>query len=183
MSTSRAMPGGWVDRRQIPKGPNGRGICRWCSLEVPRGRFTFCSDFCVHEWKLRSQPAYLRDQVLLRDRGICAACGVDTLAAYRRLQRSRGRSHQALLEFWGMKKRFRKSLWDADHIHPVAEGGGECDLDNIRTLCLRCHRAATLQLRERLRSGRVQSVSDTTIRRAVDGGEQTHIRDSAATSW
>jgi 5-methylcytosine-specific restriction enzyme A len=32
---------------------------------------------------------------------------------------------------------------------PVAEGGGECDLDNIRTLCLRCHRAATLEFRRR----------------------------------
>lgn len=72
------------------------------------------------------------------------------MTAYRRLQRSRGSSRQALLEFWGLKKRFRKSLWDADHIHPVAEGGGECDLENIRTLCLRCHRAVTLQLRERL---------------------------------
>jgi hypothetical protein len=23
---------------------------------------------------------------------------------------------------------------------PVAEGGGECDLSNMRTLCLKCHR-------------------------------------------
>ena len=44
-----------------------------------------------------------------------------------------------------------RSLWDADHILPVAEGGGECDLENLRTLCLRCHRAATRELRERLR--------------------------------
>jgi hypothetical protein len=42
-------------------------------------------------------------------------------------------------------------LWDADHILPVAEGGGECDLDNIRTLCLLCHRTATKELRARLR--------------------------------
>ena len=34
----------------------------------------------------------------------------------------------------------RRSLWDADHIRPVAEGGGQCDLDNLRTLCLLCHR-------------------------------------------
>ncbi|HEV2277162.1 MAG TPA: HNH endonuclease, partial [Acidobacteriaceae bacterium] len=90
MSTVRVMSGGWVDRRSIARGPNGRGLCRWCSLEVPRGRFTFCSDYCVHEWKLRSQPAYLRDQVLARDRGLCAGCGIDTLAALRQLRRSRG---------------------------------------------------------------------------------------------
>ena len=38
---------------------------------------------------------------------------------------------------WGL----RRKLWDADHILPVAQGGGECDLGNMRTLCLRCHRA------------------------------------------
>lgn len=36
MSTTRAMPGGWVDRRLLPKGPNGRNLCRWCNLEVPK---------------------------------------------------------------------------------------------------------------------------------------------------
>jgi 5-methylcytosine-specific restriction enzyme A len=149
------MSGGWVDRKSVPRGPNGRGICRWCSLEVPRGRYTFCSEYCVHEWKLRSQPAYLREKVMLRDRGMCSACGVDTLAAYRRLRRSRGGARKSLLEFWGLKKYSRKSLWDADHIQPVSEGGGECDLANIRTLCLRCHRTATLELRERLRQKKV----------------------------
>lgn len=143
------MPGGWVDRKSIPRGANGRGLCRWCSLEVPRGRFTFCSEFCVHEWKLRSQPAYLREQVFRRDCGICAACNTDTIAAARRLRFSRGAGRQALLAHWGLKRRTRKSLWDADHIVPVAEGGGECDLDNLRTLCLRCHRVATLALRAR----------------------------------
>ncbi len=143
------MPGGWVNRKNIPRGANGRGLCRWCSLEVPRGRFTFCSEFCVHEWKLRSQPAYLREQVLKRDRGICAACNINTIAAARRLLYSRGAGRRALLAHWGLKQRTRKSLWDADHIVSVAEGGGECDLENLRTLCLRCHRMATMQLRER----------------------------------
>lgn len=31
------------------------------------------------------------------------------------------------------------SLWDADHIRPVAEGGGECGLDNYQSLCFPCH--------------------------------------------
>lgn len=148
----RAMKGGWVDRKAIPRGPNGRGLCRWCSLEVPRGRFTFCSEFCVHEWKLRSQPAYLREQVLERDRGVCAFCGVDTIAAARKLRFSRGAHRISLLDFWGLRARSRKTLWDADHIVPVVEGGGECDLENIRTLCLRCHRFATAQLRKRIRN-------------------------------
>jgi 5-methylcytosine-specific restriction enzyme A len=152
MSTTRVMTGGWVNRSEVPKGPHGRGMCRWCSLEVPPGRFTFCSEYCVHEWKLRTQPGYLREQVLLRDRGICASCGVDTIAAARRLRYSCGAKRLALMRYWGMGTRPRKSLWDADHIIPVAEGGGECDLENIRTLCLRCHRIVTAELRERIRS-------------------------------
>ena len=40
----------------------------------------------------------------------------------------------------------RRNLWDADHIVPVAEGGGECDLANMRTLCLKCHRQVTKSL-------------------------------------
>jgi 5-methylcytosine-specific restriction endonuclease McrA len=143
------MRGGWVDRKAIPRGANGRGLCRWCSLEVPRGRYTFCSEFCVHEWKLRTQPAYLREQVLHRDRGICACCGVDTIAEARRLRYARGTNRESLLAHWGLRRRSRKSLWDADHIIPVVEGGGECDLANIRTLCLRCHRQATAHLLRR----------------------------------
>jgi 5-methylcytosine-specific restriction protein A len=32
------------------------------------------------------------------------------------------------------------------------EGGGECDLENLRTLCLLCHRRQTLDLRLRSRA-------------------------------
>lgn len=161
MSTVRAIKGGWVDRKSIPRGANNRGLCRWCSLEVPRGRFTFCSEYCVHEWKLRTQPAYLRERVFERDQGICATCGIDSIAAARQLRDSRGAKRSTLLAHWGLKARTRKSLWDADHILPVAEGGGECDLDNIRTLCLRCHRLATMALRDRLRRAK-RAVSTNT---------------------
>ena len=150
MSTSRTTPGGFVPRATLAKGNNGRALCRWCALEVPQGRFTFCSDWCVNEWRLRTDPGYLREQVLLRDHGVCALCHTDTRAAYLDLKRSRGVHRLKLLERWGLKRINRKTLWDADHILPVAEGGGECDLQNIRTLCLICHRRQTLELRRRL---------------------------------
>jgi hypothetical protein len=150
MSTSRTMSGGFADRTTLPKGTNGRSLCRWCNLEVPPRRSTFCSDWCVHEWRLRTNPGYLREQVLERDRGICALCGIDTLAAVLQLKRSRHARKRELLAHWGLTSFSRKTLWDADHILPVAEGGGECDLDNIRTLCLICHRHQTRELRKRL---------------------------------
>jgi 5-methylcytosine-specific restriction endonuclease McrA len=122
-------------------------------LEIlARRRRTFCSDFCVHQWRLRSDPGYLRDKVFLRDKGVCALCGVDTVAAYKALKRSRGDARVEALTMWGLRSvGARRSLWDADHVLPVAEGGGECDLENLRTLCLLCHREATADLRRRLR--------------------------------
>ena len=42
-------------------------------------------------------------------------------------------------------------FWQADHIVPVSEGGGECDLDNFRTLCTRCHAQETARLKHRLK--------------------------------
>ena len=143
------MPGGWADKASLPKGANGRNLCRWCSLEVPQGRLTFCSEWCVEEWRLRTDPGYLREKVLQRDKGICAACALDCEAAWRDLKRLRGAARLRNLKAWGLKSLSRKSLWDADHVVPVVEGGGECDLENIRTLCLKCHRAATAELRKR----------------------------------
>ena len=161
MSTSRSMPGGWADRDSLPKGPHGRSLCRWCNLEVPKGRLTFCSDWCVEEWRLRSDPGYLREKVLERDRGICAGCGIDCLAAWLHLKRLRGTARLKACTDWGINARSRKSLWDADHILPVAEGGGECDLSNLRTLCLKCHRTSTADLRKRLLTARTTMAEDT----------------------
>jgi 5-methylcytosine-specific restriction enzyme A len=152
MSTQRAMPGGRANREALAKGPNGRCLCRWCNLEVPLGRLTFCSDWCVEEWKLRSDPGHLRERVFERDHGVCAVCGIDCIAALCHLKKLRGAARARAVAEWNM--RGRKSLWDADHILPVAEGGGECDLSNLRSLCLKCHRARTAELRERLRGGR-----------------------------
>ena len=143
------MPGGWADRGRLPKGPNGRNLCRWCNLEVPKGRHTFCSNWCVEEWRLRTDPGYVREKVLKRDRGVCAACQVDCVAEWHRLKRLRGAPRLRAYNDWGLRPGSRKSLWDADHIVPVIEGGGECDLANLRTLCLKCHRIATAELRKR----------------------------------
>ncbi len=155
MSATRAMPGGWAERELLPKGPNGRALCRWCNLEVPAGRQTFCSDWCVEEWKLRSNPAHLRERVLERDKGICARCGLDCIAQYHHIRRLRGPARARANADW--KLGGRKSLWDADHIVPVAEGGGECDLSNMQTLCLKCHRLLTAELRVRLLGRKLRS--------------------------
>jgi 5-methylcytosine-specific restriction protein A len=120
-------------------------MCRWCKGAVSGRRRTFCSDACVHEWRLRSSTSYLRECVFERDHGICALCGVDTHRTKRRALRE--------LKATGVIHKRRKSWWEADHILPVVEGG-DSNLDNIRTLCIPCHRGVTRELHARRKSVR-----------------------------
>jgi 5-methylcytosine-specific restriction endonuclease McrA len=147
MMPGRTQRGGWVKAKKLSQ-------CRRCSGEIPDGRRTFCSDECVHQWKLRTDPGYLRDHVFERDKGVCALCGTDTVALRLHFLKLDYKARYRFLKEWKLREGFRKSLWDADHVVPVAEGGGECDLTNMRTLCLKCHRQATAELRERLTSKR-----------------------------
>jgi 5-methylcytosine-specific restriction enzyme A len=148
---ARRKDGGWITASALERNPSGRALCRWCRIEVPKGRRTFCSDACVHEWKLRTDAGYLRDKVFARDKGVCAKCGCDTVVLRRDMRKLDFAARRVFLREWKLRDGNRKSLWDADHIVPVAEGGGQCDLSNMRTLCLRCHGAATAALRERLK--------------------------------
>jgi 5-methylcytosine-specific restriction endonuclease McrA len=115
-------------------------------------RRTFCSDACVHEWKVRSDPGYVRELIWTRDSGICRGCGVNVASAERKWSRSR--PHQ--LDRAGRRRwRAERPRWEADHIVAVADGGGECGLDNYRLLCRACHVAVTQAWRrERARAPR-----------------------------
>lgn len=148
----RTKKGGWATPAEIQLSPSGRPLCRWCTNEVPAPRRSFCSDKCVHQWKLRTDPGYLREKVFERDRGVCTACGTNTVKLRSEMRKLDFSARRRFLKEWGISEASRKSLWDADHIVPVAEGGGQCDLSNMRTLCLRCHSAATAALRARLKS-------------------------------
>ena len=131
------------------KGPNGYRLCRYCKKEVQPPRRTFCSDVCVHEWKIRSNVKYLREHVYLRDLGKCAKCGVDT--RYQKIRIEDLSKESRLSGDYSALKDYLKSLrltlfestrsiWHADHILPVFKGGGETGLDNIQTLCVSCHK-------------------------------------------
>ncbi len=48
-------------------------------------------------------------------------------------------------------------LWEANHIVPVVEGGGECGLEGYETLCLKCHKQATKELAGRRAAARKES--------------------------
>lgn len=170
MTKNRILPeAGWANSRKLEKGPNGRNLCRKCKTEVPKGRQTFCSEECVHEWKLRSDPMYVRRQVFQRDHGVCRLCGFDArkfdriwaglfsweLSTNPHIQRWKARIMN--LYPWAplnLYNPYHRSLWDADHIVPVIEGGGECGLENYRTLCIPCHQRVTKELHGRLKAKR-----------------------------
>ena len=52
-------------------------------------------------------------------------------------------------------------FWQSDHINPVAEGGGSCGLDNLRTLCTPCHAVETARLAARLAETRRNAVGSS----------------------
>ena len=142
----------------LQKGPNGRNLCRFCSKEVSPPRRTFCSNECVHEFEVRTNVGYVRHCLKRRDRGICAKCGLDCIALRRELFKIYNRDREAwkkeVISLKIPKNRIHKSLWDADHIIEVVNGGGDCGLENFQTLCIWCHRLKTnglMKVRRELR--------------------------------
>lgn len=149
------------------RGPNGRRLCRWCGVEVEPPRRTFCGDACVDDWSIRNSSAFARSKVWERDRGVCALCGTDTVKQASELKAEfelsthtcrpppeKRKAFYARLKAlhipssrWGTA--YGQGCWDMDHTTPVVEGGGSCGLENLRTLCLRCHWQQTRRLRQR----------------------------------
>jgi 5-methylcytosine-specific restriction enzyme A len=170
MSTKRA--GSKVSLDKMPRGPGGRRLCRWCSTEVPRGRIAYCNNKCQMEVAIRSNPGQMRWHVKQRDKGVCAQCGFDA----GKLKRILDRASYSIGHYWHVANGMRRfaprwnwkeallrqmgfspnqALWEADHIVEVVDGGGECGLENIQTLCQICHKEKTaLMRRERAKRRR-----------------------------
>jgi 5-methylcytosine-specific restriction endonuclease McrA len=146
----RKQAGGWADPKQLPLGPGGRPLCRKCGSEIAKGsgRRTFCSEACVVEWKIRTQPEFAAEQVHARDKGICVTCARDCDALFRKIRVAKAAHRQRRMAELGLPPYLlrRRRYWEVDHITPVVEGGGSCGLENLRTLCWECHRKATREL-------------------------------------
>lgn len=155
--------------------PKGERVCSCgCGRLVPKGRQNWASNECVKEWKIRNDPGTASYYVFQRDKGICALCGANTEALKAAYKKARDeikikfpfrsapiddhdvdawtRYNRALREMTAAvhPKDFPtstlRSWWEADHIVPVCEGGGQCGLDGLRTLCCACHKRVTAEL-------------------------------------
>ncbi len=168
------------EKRFPARNATGKRQCRECGTERPDKApwHSWCSPGCVTAYKVRAWPAHARELVFDRDKGVCAICRCDTLRLEQWIKslpttgrldlphghrdrfvtgysgawlgRHRWRAVTLLGRLWRVSLRGRMTYWDADHRVPVAEGGGSCDLDNLRTLCLRCHKHETDALKGRL---------------------------------
>jgi 5-methylcytosine-specific restriction protein A len=133
-----------------------KGECTWCGGPVPKGRRTWCSDACVEQYRDLYDWQYVRRKVEKRDRGICVACGCDTVrlrSICKSVWYREGPETCRHLCDWfsqlGHHDVLTRDQWEADHIVERCRGGGN-ELSNLRTLCLECHKAETARLaRER----------------------------------
>ena len=157
---------------------NGQPACRWCRTVIRPPRRTFCSDACVHEWRLRSDASYVRKLVARRDRGYCQHCGVNVLSMERRWRRKRPPAWNRTARRAWRKARPR---WEADHIVPVADGGGYCGLENYRLLCRSCHVTVTRQWRKS-RSTPSSTTARDPLTPAPSGSGQTATRTCRASA-
>lgn len=160
--------------------PAAGGTCRWCGEAIYRvnkaGQVVRHHSRMWHEARevhpdaerepdcrgeYYAQGFTFREQVFVRDRGVCATCGVDVPAGEepwleaRRSEEARweverpSAGEEAFSVWWAQLEAARAKVdawvrehprpeWHADHIVPLEDGGAHL-LANAATLCAPCH--------------------------------------------
>lgn len=142
----------------------------------------YCSFSCGEELLLRAgSSSLIRRQLFAMECGVCQLCGRDAQAVYQKLKSLTPPERvQELLQL-GILKHFPEAaiqnpqeshFWHADHELPVAEGGGQCGLENLRTLCVPCHHVETAALRQRMKQAKNMRAATGTkdLRECFGGG-------------
>lgn len=160
-----AAADGYIER--LEQGPGGKNLCRYCKTEVSPPRRTFCSEACVHEYKILNHWNYARSQVIKRDKGICQICFIDCRKQRREILALPAAQREECCKEIGVPiGRIYGRLHDIDHSTPIVEWNtgniignipdhlqhlGAQQLGNLRLLCLSCHKKVTGELRKRLK--------------------------------
>lgn len=127
--------------------------CRLCEEPLTGRRTSWCeSGECMDAYYMVTSSKHLRAAVFGRDHGVCAECGIDCEALEQRVnamdQEQRNVACKILedngftLNRW-YGRRMLGSLWDADHVDALNEGGSSWLLGNVQTLCHPCHKEKT----------------------------------------
>jgi hypothetical protein len=152
-------------RPPLPHWDKGQGFCRWCG-EATKGKLLWHQGACLDAFFLATRSASQRRVCMDRDKGVCRACGLDTIKQ-ERLARDTVHLVNRLVQMdlrqegnfawndWrrkdamvkeGMKNRGLVipggAWWQADHRKPLVEANGDLSYwaaENLQTLCHWCH--------------------------------------------
>ncbi|XP_078695209.1 DNA annealing helicase and endonuclease ZRANB3-like [Branchiostoma floridae x Branchiostoma belcheri] len=170
----------------------GRSLCLWCQKPVTQQQSgptadtegassyvrpsRYCSTECKEEYRIRMKGSHhSRQQLRDTEFGVCQICGTNMRQIFQQVKDLPMSERKVFLKTTPLSSLPAAQLnkiiadpkegqfWHADHIVPVADGGGLCSLDNFRTLCVTCHRKVTTQQNRERRSAQKQE------RRSQDG--------------
>ncbi|KAJ3673121.1 hypothetical protein LUZ60_006495 [Juncus effusus] len=116
----------------------------------------FCKLSCFQEFRIRTSQRALRQALFEIEHGVCDICKLDCSALVKGLRPLSVRRRIEYIKNFAPKIAAKKNLlnklanepkegnsWHADHKIAVYNGGGECTLENLRTLCVACHHEVT----------------------------------------
>lgn len=116
----------------------------------------FCNLSCFQEYRIRTSQRALRKALFQIEHGVCAQCKLDCHKLVECIGHLSIENRQKYIEKVAPNLANNKKLldklvhepvegnaWHADHVVPVYKGGGECTLENMRTLCVACHSEVT----------------------------------------
>ena len=129
--------------------------CRLCRCDLPlKRKNAWCGKACVNRWFILSgSVSDIRRALKKRDKEVCQICGLDCKLLKRIVNKVLDKAFLLTLFGWSKGKIKNPSLWEADHIIPLVEGGTH-ELTNLRTVCIPCHAKETHGLTKRRTSGR-----------------------------
>ena len=153
----------------------------------PDSASLYCSAVCHAVDKQASSASELRRQLYLRERGVCRLCGLDASALAKRLavmtsRRARREACLAVCPRFGeagggallealVRTAWEGCAWHFDHVVAVKDGGGECTVENGRTLCVMCHKAHTAEQKKRWAAERRREKKEEEKRRRRDAAQ------------
>lgn len=148
-----------------------KGTCRGCgATDLGKNRTRWCSNTCSDKFRELTYATFYRVSVWNRAHGRCEGCGWNLKAHIAQIKKWQAMCRQQIpdvnlatyfqFKTWisqavakvggNASKGPSLGLWEVDHIVPLIEGGLH-SLDNLRLLCIRCHKAETRALAARRR--------------------------------
>jgi len=141
-----------------------KGECTFCGEQVPKNRRNWCSNECYNEL---NWPA-ARHALWGRDKGVCSCCGTDTEKMKRIKNRlwwnedtaleRRSMRKYLLTDVWGIPRGKQHNDWWEGHHIVARKDGGSNKLENLQTLCFRCHAEETKRQQQRWAAARRRPV-------------------------